>query len=215
MGLETISRGLFDFPLRDYWVWSKCIVIYDQGALCVDYSNVFNSGLRGGNVPTNFDLFSATIWGHVMMRKNFPTAYLDCTRKFLSKMQYSRLPEHLQHVRGLFYGPTSESISGQMAVVAGLAGVDELKLYLRKCRSKNKTENKHWLQASLKLWNEIGIQGQMVIHHFQNVVDLYPEKRIAVYSFETHQPIPEGCFTGVEYNMENASKNTLLFSMTY
>ena len=96
-----------------------------------------------------------------------------------------------------------------MAITAALAGVNELKLYLRKCRSKNKTENKHWFQASLKLWNLMGFQGRMMIHHFQKVVNLHPEKRIVIYTSETHQPKPEGCLTGVEYNTENASENTL------
>ena len=50
-------------------------------------------------------------------------------------MQASRLPEHLQNIRGLFYAPTSESISGQMAIAAGLASPTELKVYSRKSRS--------------------------------------------------------------------------------
>ena len=52
-------------------------------------------------------------------------------------------------------------------------------------------------------------QGQMMINHFQKVVDLYPEKRVVIYSSETHQPYPKGFFTGVEFDVENASDNTL------
>ena len=124
-------------------------------------------------------------------------------------MQASRLPEHLQPIRGLFYAPTSESISGQMAIAAGLASPTELKLYNRKSRSKFITENKHWLRTSLKLWNSKDFQGQMIINHFQKVVDLYPWKRVVIYSLETNQPYPEGCFTGAEFDVENASDNSL------
>ena len=35
-------------------------------------------------------------------------------------MQASRLPEHFKNIRGLFYATSSESISGQMAIAAGL-----------------------------------------------------------------------------------------------
>ena len=119
------------------------------------------------------------------------------------------MPEHLQNIRGLFYSPTSENISGQMAVAAGLASPTELKLYSRKSRSKVNTENKHWLQASLKLWNGMDFKGQMLINHFQKVVDLYPDHRVVIYSSETHQPYPEGCFTGVNYDVEQASENTI------
>ena len=36
--------------------------------------------------------------------------------------------------------------------------------------------------------------------------------RVVIFSSETHQPYPEGCFTGVEYDVENASDNTLFVS---
>ena len=52
-------------------------------------------------------------------------------------------------------------------------------------------------------------KGQMLINHFQKVVDLYPDHRVVIYSSETHQPYPEGCFTGVNYDVEQASENTI------
>ena len=36
-----------------------------------------------------------------------------------------------------------------------------------------------------------------------------------VYSSETHQPYHEGCFTGVEYDLQNASENTLFIYFDY
>lgn len=51
--------------------------------------------------------------------------------------------------------------------------------------------------------------GPMMFSHFQKVVALYPEKRVVIYSSETHQPYPEGTFTGNEYDMENASFDTI------
>ena len=124
--------------------------------------------------------FQPQLWRHVFAAEK----HLDCFQtfanchKFLPKMQASRLPEHLQNIRGLFYAPTSESISGQMAIAAGLASPTELKLYSRKSRSKVNTENKHWLRASLKLWNVLDFQGEMMINHFQKVVDQYPAEWI-------------------------------------
>ena len=66
---------------------------------------------------------------------------------FSKKMQASRLPEHFKNIRGLFYATSSESISGQMAIAAGLTSPKELKLYSTKSRSKVNTENRHWLRA--------------------------------------------------------------------
>ena len=50
---------------------------------------------------------------------------------------------------------------------------------------------------------------QILINHFQKVVDLYPDHRVVIYSSKTHQPYPEGCFTGVNYEVEQASENTI------
>ena len=121
---------------------------------------------------------------------------------FANKMQASRMPEHLQTIRGLFYSPTSESISGQMAIAASLASPTDLKSFQRKSQSRNKVENKHWLRASLKLWNSMDVQGQMSINHFQRVVDLYPHKKVVVYSSETNQPYPNGIFIGFKHNTD-------------
>ena len=80
-------------------------------------------------------------------------------------MQASRLPEHLQSIRGLFYSPTSESISGQMAIAASLASPTELKLFQRKSQSRNQSENKHWLRAALKMWNSMYLWETLCLKH--------------------------------------------------
>ncbi len=67
---------------------------------------------------------------------------MDLCKVLQNNMQATGMPEHLQNIRGLFYSPTSENISGQMAVAAGLASPTELKLYSRKPFKVN-TENKH------------------------------------------------------------------------
>ena len=69
------------------------------------------------------------------------------TVEILILMQKTRLPEHLENVRGLFYSPTTENLSGQMALTAGFASVEELKSFQTKSRSKNRSENKYWFKA--------------------------------------------------------------------
>ena len=98
------------------------------------------------------------------------------------------LPEHLKNIRGLFYSPTTENISGQMELAAGFASVEELKSYQTKSRSKNRPENKYWFKAALDLRNRLGLNRQLSIEDFNKVVDLYPTKRIVIYSSETNQP---------------------------
>ena len=124
-------------------------------------------------------------------------------------MQRSRLPEHLQNIRGLFFSPTTEKISGQMALAAGLASAEELKSFQNKSKSRNRAENKQWFKAGLNLRDKIGIQGHMSIEDFKKVVNLYPTKRIVIYSSETNQPYFNGLFEGSEYNKEKASENTI------
>ena len=49
----------------------------------------------------------------------------------------------------------------------------------------------------------------MSIEDFNKVVDLYPTKRIVIYSSETNQPYFNGRFEGSSYNPEEASENTV------
>ena len=53
------------------------------------------------------------------------------------------------------------------------------------------------------------LTGSDDINHFQKVVDLYPEKRVVIYSSETHQPYPDGIFLGIKYDAEIVTDNTL------
>ena len=92
-------------------------------------------------------------------------------------MKKTGLPEHLKNVRGLFYSRTTENISGQMALAAGFASVEELKSYQTKSRSKNRPENKYWFKAALDLRNRLGLNHQLSIEDFNKVVDLYPTKK--------------------------------------
>ena len=124
-------------------------------------------------------------------------------------MQKTRLREHLKNVRGLYYSPTTEKISGQMVLAAGFASVEELKSYQTKSRSKNRPENKYWFKAALDLRNRLGLNRQLSIEDFNKVVDLYPTKRIVIYSSETNQPYFNGRFEGSAYNPEEASEKTV------
>ena len=91
------------------------------------------------------------------------------------------------------------------------ASPTELKLFQRKSQSRNQSENKHWLRAALKMWNSMDFQGQMTINHFKRVVDLFPEKRVVVYSSETNQPYPNGMFLGSEYDADIETGSIFIF----
>ena len=124
-------------------------------------------------------------------------------------MRQTNLPEHLQEIHGLFYSPTTKNISGQMAIAASLANPETLKTFKRKSYSKSRVENKNWYDTAQSVGSDIGVDAQMEFDQFQYVVDLYPRKRVVIYSSQTHQPSPNGQFTGVQFNFELADTNTL------
>lgn len=49
----------------------------------------------------------------------------------------------------------------------------------------------------------------MEIPQFQSVIERWPDKRVVVFSLQTHQPVPNGSFVGSNYDPENSESNTI------
>ncbi|KAI8905991.1 hypothetical protein EDD86DRAFT_219967 [Gorgonomyces haynaldii] len=124
-------------------------------------------------------------------------------------MRRATLPENIQEVRGLFYSPTSQNLSGQMAIAFALVSIADLKKFKRKSRSSKRPENTNWLAAAQEPSSHIGVQDQMALDDFELVLDLCLDRRIVVYSSRTNQPAPGGIFKGPDYNPEMAEEKTL------
>ncbi|KAI8903319.1 hypothetical protein EDD86DRAFT_98023 [Gorgonomyces haynaldii] len=118
-------------------------------------------------------------------------------------------PEYLCDIRGLVYSPTSQGVSGQMAIALALAKPAQRRLFQRKSGSYKRPENTNWLAAAQELSSHIGVQDQMALDDFELVLDLYPDRRIVVDSSRTNQPAPGGTFKGSDYNPEMAEDKTL------
>ncbi|KAI8904981.1 DNA polymerase type B, organellar and viral-domain-containing protein [Gorgonomyces haynaldii] len=124
-------------------------------------------------------------------------------------MHQGSRPEHLCDIRGLVYRPTSQDLSGQMAIALALASIADRKRFKRKSQSAKRLENPHWLAAAQQVSSQIGVQRQMTLDDFESVLDLYPDRRVVIYSSQTNQPAPGGIFNGPDYHPEMAEDKTL------